>query len=245
MTAPPAPPAAKPGTPPPATNTVTTAAPAKTSIPVAHDSPPEGGRNGNRDEANAKTGSHGTSNAPAPSALAAVLSDGAKRAAVNTPPLQPRPARASESAKKPESKPIAVSEAVKKTDSKPPAVSEAPKKLESNRPALDAPPRPADRPHAGAVVHVDPASEASRRAASKRFPPLLSDPVPHVMAILVSSDRRLAAIDDGRVIGIGDVVGKRVVVGIDDRTVLLREPSGVQIRVGLGGRLIGVERTPR
>jgi hypothetical protein len=33
-----------------------------------------------------------------------------------------------------------------------------------------------------------------------------------------------------------------VVVAIDDRTVLLREPSGVQIRVALGGRVVAVER---
>ena len=73
----------------------------------------------------------------------------------------------------------------------------------------------------------------------------LKDPVPRVTAILVSSDRRLATVDDGRIITIGDVVGKRVVVDIDERAVVLREPSGVQIRVGLGGRIVRVERTER
>jgi len=74
----------------------------------------------------------------------------------------------------------------------------------------------------------------------------LKDPVPRVTAILLSADRRLASIgDEGQIIGVGDTIGRRVVVGIDDKTVLLREPSGVQIRVGLGGRIIGIERVDR
>jgi hypothetical protein len=85
----------------------------------------------------------------------------------------------------------------------------------------------------------------ARPAPSGPMPELLKDPVPRVTSILVSSDRRMATIDDGRIIGIGDVVGKRVVVGIDERAVVLREPSGVQIRVALGGRIVGVERSER
>jgi hypothetical protein len=78
------------------------------------------------------------------------------------------------------------------------------------------------------------------------MPERLKDPVPRVTAILMSADRRLATIgDEGQIIGVGDTIGRRVVVGIDDRTVLLREPSGVQIRVGLGGRVVGVERGDR
>jgi hypothetical protein len=62
----------------------------------------------------------------------------------------------------------------------------------------------------------------------------------------MSADRRLATIGDGaQIVGVGDAIGRRVVVGIDDRTVLLREPSGVQIRVALGGRVVGVERGDR
>ena len=75
------------------------------------------------------------------------------------------------------------------------------------------------------------------------MPELLKDPVPRVTAILMAADRRLATVgDEGRIIAVGDTVGRRVVVGIDERTVLLREPSGVQIRVALGGRVVGVER---
>jgi len=74
------------------------------------------------------------------------------------------------------------------------------------------------------------------------MPELLTDPVPRVTAILTSADRRLATVgESGQIIGVGDTIGRRVVVGIDDRTVLLREPSGLQIRVALGGRVVGVE----
>jgi hypothetical protein len=67
-----------------------------------------------------------------------------------------------------------------------------------------------------------------------------------VTAILVAADRRLATIgDDGQVVAVGDTIGRRVVVAIDDRTVLLREPSGVQIRVALGGGVVGVTRSDR
>jgi hypothetical protein len=77
------------------------------------------------------------------------------------------------------------------------------------------------------------------------MPPLLKDPIPRVTAILVSTDRRFATIEDGHIIAIGDVLGRRTVVGIDQRAVVLREPSGVQIRVALGGRVIGIGLAPR
>jgi hypothetical protein len=79
----------------------------------------------------------------------------------------------------------------------------------------------------------------------ERLPPLLKDAVPKVTAILVSKDRRLATIDGGQIIAIGDLLGRRTVVGMDERSVVFQEPSGVQIRVGLGGRLLGVERAGR
>jgi hypothetical protein len=78
------------------------------------------------------------------------------------------------------------------------------------------------------------------------MPELLEDPVPRVTAILMSAERRLATVgDEGRIIGVGDTIGRRVVVGMDDRTVLFQEPSGVQIRVALGGKVVGVERVDR
>ena len=77
------------------------------------------------------------------------------------------------------------------------------------------------------------------------MPPLIKDAVPKVTAILVSRDRRFATVDGGQIIGIGDLLGRRTVVGMDERSVVLQEPSGVQIRIGLGGRLLGVERAAR
>jgi hypothetical protein len=77
------------------------------------------------------------------------------------------------------------------------------------------------------------------------MPALLKDAVPKVTAILVSRDRRFATVDGGQIIGIGDLLGRRTVVGMDERSVLLQEPSGVQIRIGLGGRLLAVERVQR
>ena len=74
------------------------------------------------------------------------------------------------------------------------------------------------------------------------MPPLLKDPMPRVTAILVANDRRFATINEGQIIAIGDVLGRRIVIGIEDRAVVLREPSGVQIRVGLGGKILGVNR---
>ena len=78
------------------------------------------------------------------------------------------------------------------------------------------------------------------------MPELLKDPVPRVTAILMAADRHLATIgDQGQIIAVGDTIGRRVVVGIDDKTVLFREPSGVRIRVALGGRVVGVEPADR
>jgi hypothetical protein len=101
---------------------------------------------------------------------------------------------------------------------------------------LDPAPRPADKPEAA----------TTGRAGGTALPELLKDPVPRVNAILVAADRRLATVgEDGQIVGVGDTIGRRVVVGIDERTVLLREPSGMQIRVALGGRVVGVERSDR
>jgi hypothetical protein len=105
---------------------------------------------------------------------------------------------------------------------------------------LSSSPHRADKP-----VATSPASNPARREDTP-MPELLKDPVPRVTAILVSADRRLATVgDQGQIIGVGDTVGQRTVVAIDDKTVLLREPSGVRIRVALGGRVVGVERIDR
>jgi hypothetical protein len=64
----------------------------------------------------------------------------------------------------------------------------------------------------------------------------LRDPLPKVDSILIDQDRRLAIID-GAVVGVGDSVGARVVVRIDPDAVLLREPSGLAVRVSLRARM--------
>src|SRR5262249_44518085 len=102
---------------------------------------------------------------------------------------------------------------------------------------LSSSPPPADKPVA---------ARPESKPKPAREPELLKDPVPRVTAILTAADRRLASIgDEGKVVGVGDTLGRRVVVGIDDQTVVFQEPSGVRIRVGLGGRLVGVERVDR
>ena len=86
------------------------------------------------------------------------------------------------------------------------------------------------------------ADKSRTSAAEPSRQPLLDDPMPQVKAILVSKDRRFATIDGGRIVGVGDTLGRRQVVAIDEKAVVLREPSGAQVRVGLGGRVLDVER---
>ena len=74
-------------------------------------------------------------------------------------------------------------------------------------------------------------------------PAPLTDPLPRVTAVLVSNDRRFATIDRGRVVGVGDRIGQRVVAAIDEGGVTLREPSGRRVRVPLAGRPRGEKPT--
>ena len=60
----------------------------------------------------------------------------------------------------------------------------------------------------------------------------LRDPLPKVDSILIDQERRLAIVD-GTIVTIGDTVGPRVVVHIDRDAVILREPSGLAVRVAL------------
>jgi len=104
---------------------------------------------------------------------------------------------------------------------------------------------PVDKPPARTAQPAVPmAAEQPRMAeplaSQMKLPPRLADPVPRVATILVSGDRRYATVDDGQIVGIGDILGRRIVVGIDEQSVVFREPSGLQIRVGLGGRVLSV-----
>lgn len=119
-------------------------------------------------------------------------------------------------------------------------------------PGVIPPSSAADKPGAGpsrtgaAGAAPEPAGSNHPAEAAKPverpLPPLLKDPMPRVTAILVANDRRFATVDNGQIIEIGDVLGRRIVIAIDERAVVLREPSGLQVRVGLGGRILGVER---
>lgn len=197
--------------------------------------------------------------APPPAAKSTPKANPPVVTATSAAPAPNEPAKSSESRG-------AVSEPAKrpeppapKSDPLPPPPAPAPVNVEprpSNpaRPELrtsEAPPPPAPKPEvlasrasSGLNTPAVPADKPEA-ARNRPLPALLKDPLPRVMTILVSSDRRFATIDSGQIIGIGDVLGRRIVVAIDERTVVLREPSGVQIRVGLGGRVVAVGRRDR
>ena len=76
-----------------------------------------------------------------------------------------------------------------------------------------------------------PGADSPRVAGSQP----LDAPLPVVSGILISSDRQFAVID-GSVVSPGDKVGPRVVVRIEPAAVVLREPSGREVRVPVRGK---------
>ena len=93
---------------------------------------------------------------------------------------------------------------------------------------------PVPRPHESAAATtgrtpppppVRPAPAPAAQAAAPQTTPL-----PIVNSILVAPDRRLAVLN-GEVVREGDAVGVRVVVRIEPRAVILREPSGREVTV--------------
>jgi hypothetical protein len=107
-----------------------------------------------------------------------------------------------------------------------------------SRTAVNTPAVPADKPVAARPT--EPAPTRRPESNTPRLPPRLPDPMPRITSILVSGDRRYATVEGGQIVGIGDILGRRTVIAIDERAVVLQEPSGVQIRLGLGGRVLGV-----
>ena len=97
------------------------------------------------------------------------------------------------------------------------------------RPA-PAPPVPGSLESPAATTGLTPPSPgpAPAPAVQRRVP--LSSPLPVVNSILVAPDRRLAVLD-GEIVREGDAVGPRVLIRIEPRAVVLREPSGHEIRV--------------
>lgn len=73
-------------------------------------------------------------------------------------------------------------------------------------------------------------------AASQRPRVPLRAPLPVVNSILFAPDRRLAVVD-GAIVREGEAVGPRVLIRIEPDAVLLREPSGHEVRVPLRRRV--------
>jgi hypothetical protein len=95
-------------------------------------------------------------------------------------------------------------------------------------------------PRTSAEMPNGPLYAPTVKADKTRAEPL-KDPLPNVSTILVSPTRRFAMVD-GRIVGVGDHVGSRIIAAIEPRVVGFREPSGLQIRVGLGGRRVPDDR---
>jgi len=104
--------------------------------------------------------------------------------------------------------------------------------------------RSADRPGYGGppVVHRDdavrprPDAPPSAPPAAARSIKPLSAPLPEVNSILVAPDRRLAVLN-GEIVREGAAVGPRVLVRIEPGAVVLREPSGYEVRVPIRRKL--------
>ena len=75
-----------------------------------------------------------------------------------------------------------------------------------------------------------PAPDRPAPAPAAQRPAPLSTPLPVVNSIMVAPDRRLAVLD-GEIVREGDSVGARVVIRIERRAVVLREPSGREVTV--------------
>jgi hypothetical protein len=105
----------------------------------------------------------------------------------------------------------------------PPDVSPAPRRTPSPAPPITAPASEQSPP-----VAPPPADTPAPRAAR---PAPLKNPLPAIETILVSSDRRIAVIDGGAIVGVGDTIGPRTIVRIEVDAIYLREPSGLEIRV--------------
>jgi hypothetical protein len=181
--------------------------------------------------------------APAPRSVATVQRT---QAPATSPPRTPQPPSsttpAPSSSKTPPSQTVA-SSAPAKAPVVPPSVPTAgavPSKNPPSRPPARSPKSESPSPPAKSEPGAREKPHAITQPSTAPVEPL-TDPVPIINTILVSPERRLAILN-GRVVTVGDAVGPRVVAAIEPREVILQEPSGVQIRVGLGGRVLGIVR---
>jgi hypothetical protein len=96
---------------------------------------------------------------------------------------------------------------------------------------------PAVSPTHASAASPPAAVEGRVRAVAAAPPPRVSqravpEPLPRLDSILIDQDRRLAIVE-GAVVRVGDPVGSRVVVQIERDGVVLREISGLLLRIGL------------
>ena len=102
---------------------------------------------------------------------------------------------------------------------------------EPNRATPTQPPAVDDRSQQSGRASSDKGTVAAPRAEPQPPPvPPLREPLPRIDTVLIDQDRRLALVEGG-VIQVGDAIGSRVVVSIDQDSVVLREPSGRTVRV--------------
>ncbi len=118
----------------------------------------------------------------------------------------------------------------------PPPVASAAPVLSAAQVASGVPAAPVARPPvptvpftATAPSAVPPTERVPRPAPVVRP---LADPLPKVDSILIDRERRLTIVN-GSILGVGDTIGRRTVVQIERDAVILREPSGLEIRVRL------------
>lgn len=112
-------------------------------------------------------------------------------------------------------------------------------KPETSAPDRSSPPTPPSAEPARAVesqaaqVRASAPQPVSPHSANTVPAAALKDPLPSVSTILVSENRQLAMVN-GQIVSVGDRVGRRTVAEIEPHAVRFREPSGLEIRVGLG-----------
>jgi hypothetical protein len=103
------------------------------------------------------------------------------------------------------------------------------------RPERPAQPAPSDASRPAATMGREDVTRPARPVPNRVKPSLspaepLPDPLPVINSILVAPDRRLAVVA-GEIVREGDAVGRRVLIRIEPDALILREPSGREIRV--------------
>ena len=120
-------------------------------------------------------------------------------------------------------------------------------KTEQSRPGTDSqqerPPASSQSPaNPGPPDRRDPTVGTERTPVPPRRQAVvpLTAPLPVVNSILVAPDRRLAVVD-GAIVREGDTIGPRVLVRIEPGAVVLREPSGHEVRIFIRRRVGAAE----